>query len=441
MKNNYKNIAELVERVKEKDADAFVELYNNMYHQVYFLALSIVKDNHLAQDVVQETFINVYNSIHKLNKEITFIAWVDRITYNCALKMITKNAEIPLDNSLVENVFSSSGREEPLEMVISKEKSQAMMNLILELSPEYRTTLILKYYENMKIEEIASCMECSTGTVKSRLNRAKNALRKNILSRGKLLMLLAVGGFSMAFSIKSYAKESVMTSSMAEATLDAIKQKLGITSTLGCKTVLATAGITLRKKILAGASILLVIFGGGLWGEGEPTIEVAYPNDAYTNTAIEIMITVDSHIPVKSICVLLDGKEIPVVGTDRKGVYKLRAPNNGSFQTEVALWNGSKSTRDFEVTKIDRGTPKLCWYDWNTKNNTFYCLISDDLSGVDYTKTYQQGMDGKKYAPISWKEDTGEVQFQLLEVPFNIKIYDNVDNASTYKIESYMFEE
>ena len=62
MKNKFKDTAGIVARVKEKDADAFVELYNNMYQQVYFLALSIVKDQYLAQDVVQETFINVFNS-------------------------------------------------------------------------------------------------------------------------------------------------------------------------------------------------------------------------------------------------------------------------------------------------------------------------------------------------------------------------------------------
>lgn len=74
MKNKYKDVAGIVARVKEKDADTFVELYNNMYQQVYFLALSIVKDQYLAQDVVQETFINVYNSIHTLNNDMTFIA-------------------------------------------------------------------------------------------------------------------------------------------------------------------------------------------------------------------------------------------------------------------------------------------------------------------------------------------------------------------------------
>lgn len=441
MKNNYVDIAEVVARVKEKDTDAFVELYNNMYQKVYFLALSIVKDQYLAQDVVQETFINVYNSIHTLNNNMTFIAWLDRITYNCALKMIAKNGEMPMDNDLVENVYSTADREEPLEMVITKEKAQSMMDMILELSPEYRTTLLLKYYEGMKLEEIASCMECSVGTVKSRLSRGKNALRKNIVSSGKLFTLLAVCGFSMSFSIKSYAQSITMAAPIAETTLNAVKQKLGITSVLGFQAILATTGIVSKKTYLVGLAILLLLFGGGLWGTAAPSITVDYPGDSYTNTAVEVLITVNSVAPVKSIYIVSDGKEIPVVMTDQKGLYKARAENNGVYQVEVLSWNGRKTTEKFEVSKIDKEIPALYWYDWNIENNTLYCLVSDDLSGIDYPNIYQEDSDGKQYHPVSYNEETGEVEFQLLEVPFNIILYDNGSNFSVYKIESYFYEE
>ena len=105
------------------------------------------------------------------------------------------------------------------------------------------------------------------------------------------------------------------------------------------------------------------------------------------------------------------------------------------------MWNGRKSTREFEVTKIDHVIPELYWYDWSIENNTFYCLVSDDLSGIDYSKIYQQDKDGKKYPPVRWNENTGEVEFKLLEVPFDISLYDYGNNFSTYKIESYIFEE
>lgn len=443
MKNKYVDIAEVVARVKEKDtsADAFVELYNNMYQKVYFLALSIVKDQYLAQDVVQETFINVYNSIHTLNNNMTFIAWLDRITYNCALKIIAKNEEMPIDNDLVENVYSTADREEPLEMVITKEKAQSMMDMILDLSPEYRTTLLLKYYEGMKLEEIASCMECSVGTVKSRLSRGKNALRKNIVSSGKLFMLLAACGFSMAFSIKSYAQENAMAAPVAEAILNMVQHKLGIVSAFGFKTVFVSAGLISKKQLLAAVATLLLLIGGGIWGTELPIIDVKYPSDVYTNSMVEVLISVNSHSSVKSIYVVSSGKEVPVAATDKKGEYKAKAQNNGSYQVKVTLRNGRNTTKNFEISMIDKTIPELYWYDWNTESMSFYCLVSDDLSGIDYSKIYQQGSAGKQYPPISCNKDTGEVEFQLLEVPFNIKLYDKGNNFSVYKIESYVFEE
>lgn len=440
MKNKYEDIAEIVARVKNKDADAFVELYNNMYQPVYFLALSIIKDQYLAQDVVQETFINVYNSIHALNNDMTFIAWINRITYNCALKMIAKSENMSLDKEGVEQAFAAASSEEPLEMVLSKEESQTMMDLILELSPEYRTTLILKYYEGMKLEEIARCMECSVGTVKSRLNRGKNVLRKNIISGGKLFMLLAVSGFSIAFSIKSYAQENAVASPIAEATLNTVKHKLGIASTSSFQMVYSAVGIVSQKQLFAAIAAFFFLLGGGMWGTEVPTIGIDYPSDVYINTGVDVRITVDSYGPVKSIYIVSDGKEIPVVSTDKSGEYMVRVEDNGFFQVEVVLQNGRRASQDFEVFIIDKEIPELFWYDWNTENKTFYCLVSDDLSGVDYSKIYQEDQNGRQY-PISWNEDTGEVEFQLLEVPFIIQLYDKGGNFSTYKIESYIFEE
>ncbi|MBS6642915.1 MAG: RNA polymerase sigma factor [Clostridiaceae bacterium] len=441
MKNKYKDIAEIVARVKDKDADAFVELYNNMYHQVYFLALTIVKDEHLAQDVVQETFINVYTSIHSLNNDMTFIAWLNRITYNCSLKMISQKEEVPIDNDLVENVFSTADKEEPLEMVLSKEKAQSMIDMILELPPEYRTVLILKYYEGMKLEEIASCMECSIGTVKSRLSRGKNSLRKNIITSGKLFMLLTVSGFTLTFSIKSYAQENILTVPIAEATLDTVKQKLGITSVLGCKTALVAAGIGSGKGFLVIMAAFMFLLSGSIWRTEIPTITVECPNEFYTNTSVDVIITVNSRIPIKSIQVVSDGDQIPVVAIGQKGLYEVRAEKNGAYQVEVALWNGQKTSKKFEVAKIDKVIPELYWYSWDRENKTFYCLVKDNLSGVNYSKIYQEDLDGTKYPPITYNEDTGEVEFKLLEVPFHIQLYDNGNNFSTYKIESYAYEE
>lgn len=232
-----------------------------------------------------------------------------------------------------------------------------------------------------------------------------------------------------------------MVAPIAETTLNTVKQKLGITSVLGFQAILATTGIVSKKTFMIGTAILLLLLGGGSWGTAAPSITVDYPEDSYTNTAVEVLITVNAVAPVKYVYIVFEGKKILAVMTDQKGLYKARVENNGIYQVEVVSWNGRKTTEHFEVTKIDKKIPELYWYDWNIENNTFYCLVNDDLSGIDYPNIYQEDSEGKRYPPFSYNEETGEVEFQLLMVPFNIVLYDNGSNFAVYKIESYFYEE
>lgn len=180
-KKNFKRIAKLVDGVRRQTADGFAELYNAMYQDVYVLALSIVGDEHLAQDVVQETFINVYKNISTLGNDITFIAWINRICYRCSLKMIAAHEETPMSSETIEFFITEItliSKNEPLDHVLTKETSRIILDFIRDLSPEYKAVMILRYYEDLKIKEIANSLECSVGTVKSRLDRGRKALRK-----------------------------------------------------------------------------------------------------------------------------------------------------------------------------------------------------------------------------------------------------------------------
>lgn len=118
-------IKELVIRVKDKDMDAFEELYNQMYPKIYFLALSIVKDNYLAQDVVQETFINVYKNINGLENNRTFVAWINRIAYNCSLKILNNKSEIPIEDIFAEkDLHDTAADESALNHFIRRHKNK-----------------------------------------------------------------------------------------------------------------------------------------------------------------------------------------------------------------------------------------------------------------------------------------------------------------------------
>lgn len=442
MKNdNLEHIADLVALVKEQDPDAFVELYNCMYQRVYFLALSIVKDEYLAQDVVQETFINVYRSIKTLKEDITFLAWINRITYHCSLKTLSKNGEISMESDLVERESLLIDSDEPLKKVLSNEKKQTIMNFILSLPPEYKTTMILKYYEDLKMEEIASVLECSVGTVKSRLSRGKNLLRKKMHSREKILALFAVSSISIAGSIKSYAKGLGMTESLAAEALEASKLGLGITSCL-CIQMPVPAVCTLSavaRCALIGSSALLCASGGFLAIE-KPTIVIHNRSSGYTNTAIEVSVEVKSVAPVKTVSVISEEKGYPIYKAEAKERHEISVDKNGWYRVEAVSWNGIKTTKRFEITTLDMTVPKLYWYSWSIEKNTLYGLIEDDQSGIDYSRIYKVDESGNKQQPIRYNESTGEVEFPLSEDYFHIQLYDKANNFATYRVESYKIE-
>lgn len=438
-KMDFKKIAELVVKVKAHDPDAFVELYNYMYQDVYFLALSIVKDEYLAQDAVQETFIKVYKSIDTLNSDMSFIAWINRIAYNYSLKMLQKNGEIPLENEMMEQEYIRT-EEEPLESVLSKEKTKELMELILELPPEYKVTMILKYYDDMKMEEIANCLDCSVGTVKSRLNRGKSVLRKRMIRGGKMFAFLAVSSLSLGFAMTSYAKENAMTLPVANSVLGASKRRLGITSTMYCQSIVPKIAPLGLKKVILISSSAAIIGMGGIVGSEKVTITISYPSSGYTSHTVTILAQVDSTVPVKETRVISQEKSLSAHSVNQTGSYEAKICHNGQYQFEVVLWSGRKVTKEFEVNTIDTGLPELYWHSWNTDKDTLYCLVTDDMSGVDYTKIYKEDLEGNRFLPIRVNEETGEVEFQLSEAPFFIHLTDKADNYATYRIEPYKTE-
>ena len=177
---NHKQIASLVEKVKSGDSQAFADLYSQTYQKVYYFALSILKDEHMAEDALQESYIKVLNNIDSLKENRLFVAWLNRITYNVCMRMIEKNKAEQGYDEAVESIADESIENNPLLRTIRSEESSELMRHILKLPEGHRAVLILKYYSNFKTEEIAEALDIPPGTVKSRIHSAKQMLRDSM---------------------------------------------------------------------------------------------------------------------------------------------------------------------------------------------------------------------------------------------------------------------
>jgi RNA polymerase sigma-70 factor (ECF subfamily) len=178
----------LIERCRQHDLEAFDELVRLYERRIFNFALRLSVNHHDAEDITVETFIRVFNAIANFRGDATFSTWLFRIAHNVFLDMRKKERAHPhtslqdvleLDESEVTRQVEDPAPL-PERMAEDAELSQILRRAIDEL-PDYQKTMVLLYHtQNKSYEEIAEIMHLPIGTVKSRLNRARIALKSKL---------------------------------------------------------------------------------------------------------------------------------------------------------------------------------------------------------------------------------------------------------------------
>ncbi|WP_261796017.1 RNA polymerase sigma factor [Numidum massiliense] len=165
-------------------------LFEMFYQRVYKTAYYIVKDEHLAQDVLQDTFIKAFRHIEQCPDGERAGAWLATIASRTAIDYIRKQKRrnaLPFDNVLIEN--NAFQREVASSVEQTVEDAFAIEEILREidsLDADSRVVLILKYLHELKDQEIAEALDVKLGTVKSRIFRAKQKLSA-ILQKNRLM--------------------------------------------------------------------------------------------------------------------------------------------------------------------------------------------------------------------------------------------------------------
>lgn len=163
-----------VKKARKGDEKAFLELIQMEKTKLYRTAFVYVKNESDALDIVQETIFKAYSSIRNLKEPSYFSTWLTRILINTSLDFIKKeNKVIPIDQDSLEKIESSEG--------LMLEDKLDLLTAIEALSENYKTVIILRYYKDLKVKEIAELLDCPEGTVKTNLHRAVNLLKTKLL--------------------------------------------------------------------------------------------------------------------------------------------------------------------------------------------------------------------------------------------------------------------
>ena len=186
---------ELVLRAQKGDAQAFAQLVSRHQRQLYRLAFRMTQSEADAQEILQEAFLNAFQKLPNFRGEAQFSSWLYRIAANSALMRLRRKRRAPdtLPDEPLELTgpkFSAEGTFEAApysdwsqradEKLLSSELGKAIDVAVKDLPDDYRTVFLLKDVDGLSNEEIADALDLTVPAVKSRLHRARLALREKL---------------------------------------------------------------------------------------------------------------------------------------------------------------------------------------------------------------------------------------------------------------------
>ena len=187
---------ELLDRARRGDEDAFAQLVEDNQRRLYNLALRMTGRPEDAEEVVHEAFLNAWRGLDFFNVDSTFATWVYRLTSNAAIDHLRRARRMgePLslsgdeEDAATELPDPDPGPQEELERT---ERAAALRRALDTLSPPHRQVLEMRALDGLSYEEIAQLLDLTPGTVKSRLARARLALKKLLAEDGNFSAFLS----------------------------------------------------------------------------------------------------------------------------------------------------------------------------------------------------------------------------------------------------------
>ncbi len=166
---------------------AFEELVNRHQASVYHIVFRIVRDREIASDLVQETFMKAFSSLKSYRSEYRFSTWLYKIAANSSIDFLRKKRiqAMSLDNPINTGdgevtIEVPDYTHHPEEEIIRRERAVSIQEAIDSLPEKYRRVIVARHKEEKSYEEIATEMNLPVGTVKARIFRARELLKKRL---------------------------------------------------------------------------------------------------------------------------------------------------------------------------------------------------------------------------------------------------------------------
>lgn len=298
-----KTIKELVLSAKNGNKKAFDKLYELTSNDVWFTCVSLLKDEENAKDIMQETYITAFLKLDTLNDEQKFCGWITSIAVNKCKNKLKGKVEYQIDDEVLITEAETDELMLPEEYITKAEKRKVLLQIMEDtLSFNQYQVVLMFYFNELSIAEIAQALEISEGTVKSRLNSSRAKMKTAIedyenKSGDRLHGVVVVPFFTTIFreqakslavpniTIKLPNGQTLATSATkgfatgAKSTVSSIV-KATATATVKTKVIAVVCGAT----ILAGTSAVGISILAGCNAEKEPTEPSVISSTVQTST-------------------------------------------------------------------------------------------------------------------------------------------------------------
>lgn len=169
---------EIIERCLQNDRTAQKALYDRFSPKLYALVLRYARDTHEAGDILQESFISIFNFLHQYNKETPIFFWMRKICINTAIKYLKKDRVLDFHET---SDFADGNEASHEEVFIHQEEYKLLLDLLNQLPEGYKVIFNLNVIEGFSHKKIATELGIDEGTSRSQLHKAKKMLQNLIL--------------------------------------------------------------------------------------------------------------------------------------------------------------------------------------------------------------------------------------------------------------------
>lgn len=431
---------EIILAFKNHNEEAFNKIYKQYHKRIYFFVFQHCHNEEMAKDIVQNTFISVYQGIEKLKHPEAFHQWILQIAYNELQTIMKKEGRYPLYEQDFEecNTIFDFKQLEISEKIENIDFFNILHTAIKSMSPKLREIAILRYYEELSNREISNVLSISIGTVKSRSFRMHKILQKELQRHGIN---------PKTFHSKTYAIPIIFTTILQELDVTIESQQHIYTRLAEISKIVGPSGssigivtkIALQKTftlaLISISAISFLIYQNSVLPTTEEMIVSAevletvekcrFTNISYkqefTNTAIQVDIQTSN----------ANYDAIHINDEDTRYIHQ-----NGTYIITLIKDRQIIDQQSIEITNIDKQSPEILSIDKSA--NQYFIVVNDSESGLDFSSLmyYQNGQISNA---VQYDIATQTIIFEYL--PFSSNIIYIQDYAKNWREISFVSDQ